>query len=52
MPKYTVIAKSLNTYEVEVEAPDAAAALASLDDWNSDDFENYQVNGQWDLEAY
>jgi hypothetical protein len=52
MPKYTIIAKSLNTYEIEVEATDAAAAIASLDEWNSEDFEDFLVNGQWDIEAY
>lgn len=52
MPKYLVTAKLLNTYEIEVEAADEGAALDSLDDWISDDFEDFLINQQWDLEAH
>jgi hypothetical protein len=51
MPKYMITAKLLNTYEIEVEATDAAAALAKLDEWNAEDFEDYLENQQWDMEA-
>jgi hypothetical protein len=49
--KFIVTAKLLNTYEIEVMATDAAAAIASLDDWNAEDFEDYLENQQWDLET-
>ena len=51
LSEYTITAKLLNTYEIKVMATDAAAALASLDDWISDDFEDYLTNQQWDIEA-
>lgn len=51
MPKYTVTAKLLNTYEIEVEAADEYAALKSLDEWVAEDFNDFIVNQQWDLEA-
>jgi hypothetical protein len=49
--KFIVTAKLLNTYEVEVMATDAAAAIASLDEWVAEDFEDYLENQQWDLET-
>jgi hypothetical protein len=51
MPKYTVTAKLLNTYEIEVEAADEYAALKSLDEWNAEDFEDYLETQHWDLVA-
>jgi len=51
MPKFTVYATMTKTYEVEVEAEDNASAIASLDDWIEDDFEDYKTDGKWDLEA-
>jgi hypothetical protein len=49
--KFIVTAKLLNTYEIEVMATDAAAAIDSLDEWVAEDFEDYLVNQQWDLET-
>ena len=49
--KFIVTAKLLNTYEIEVMATDAGAAIDSLDEWISDDFEDYLVHQQWDLET-
>jgi hypothetical protein len=49
--KYTVIAKLIKTFEIEVEAEDANQAIESLDDWISDDFEAFETNAQWDFEA-
>ena len=51
LQKFIVTAKLLNTYEVEVMATDEAAALASLDEWVAEDFEDYLENQQWDMEA-
>ena len=52
MAKYTITAKLLNTYEIEVEATDAAAALDSVDEWSAEDFEPHLINAQWDIEAF
>jgi hypothetical protein len=49
--KFIVTAKLLNTYEIEVMATDAAAAIASLDEWVAEDFEDYLENQQWDMET-
>jgi hypothetical protein len=51
MTKITVRATSIKVYEVEVEAEDEMKAIESLDDWISDDFEDYQVSASWHLEA-
>jgi hypothetical protein len=50
--KYTITAKQVKHYEIEVEASDPASAIDSLDDWIAEDFENFQVNGKWELEAH
>jgi hypothetical protein len=49
--KFVITAKLLNTYEIEVMATDAAAAIASLDEWVAEDFEDYLQNQQWDMET-
>lgn len=49
--KYTVTAVQTKRYEIEVEAEDPAAAIALLDDWNEDDFQDYATDGHWELEA-
>jgi hypothetical protein len=51
LSEYVITAKLLNTYEIKVMATDAAAAIDSLDEWVSDDFEDYLINQQWDMEA-
>jgi hypothetical protein len=51
MPKYIVNAVLTKTYEIEVEAADAASAIATLDDWIADDFEDYETSAQWIMEA-
>ena len=51
MDKYTVFATLTKKYEVEVEADDPAQAIEKLDDWIVDDFEPFEVNGKWELEA-
>jgi hypothetical protein len=50
--KYTITATQTKVYEVEVEAADPSAALALLDDWNEDDFQDFIAEGgKWELEA-
>lgn len=51
MAIYTITAVLTKTYEIEVEAADTAAAIATLDDWMSDDFEDYETSAQWTMEA-
>lgn len=50
--KYTITAVQTKTYEVEVEATDEASAIDSLNDWIAEDFEEFQVDGKWELEAH
>ena len=51
MPKYTVFATLTKQYEVDVEADDPEQAIEKLDDWMAEDFEPFEVNGKWDMEA-
>jgi hypothetical protein len=51
MPKIKVYATLTKTYEVEVEADNTASAIASLDDWIADDFEEYETGAEWKMEA-
>ena len=50
--KYTITAVQTTTYEIEVEATDPAAAIDSLDEWIEDDFEDFKIDGKWELEAH
>jgi hypothetical protein len=49
--KFIVTAKLINTYKIEVMATDAGAAIDSLDEWVAEDFEDFLVGQQWDLET-
>ena len=49
--KYTITAKQVKHYEIEVEAEDPASAIESLNEWIEEDFENSYVGGHWELEA-
>jgi len=49
--KFIVTAKLTNTYKIEVMATDAAAAIDSLDEWVAEDFEDFLIGQQWDLET-
>ena len=51
MTKHTVRATLTREYEIEVDAKDPASAIEKLDDWIADDFEPFEVNGKWELEA-
>jgi hypothetical protein len=51
MPKYMIVATAKNEYEIEVEADDEQSALATLDDWIADDFEEYIQQNTWDFDV-
>jgi hypothetical protein len=51
MATYTITATLTKSYEIKVDAVDAADAIASLDDWIADDFEHYETGAQWTMEA-
>ena len=51
MPKFTIYATQTKNFEIEVEAEDGLAAIASLDDWIEDDFEEFEVTGGWEMVA-
>jgi hypothetical protein len=51
MATYTITATLTKTYEVKVEAADSAAAIAALNDWIADDFEQFETGAQWVMEA-
>ncbi|MFN9959275.1 MAG: hypothetical protein ACK55I_39795, partial [bacterium] len=51
MAKYKVCATRTHEYEVEVEANSEDEAITKLDDWISDDFEDFEVNAKWDFSA-
>jgi hypothetical protein len=49
MAKFKIEATRTIWYEVEVEAEDEVSAYAELDDWISDDFEDFETTGQWEF---
>jgi len=51
MAKYIVYATLTKDYEIEVEALDPASAIEQLDEWIADDFDDYETNAQWTMEA-
>jgi hypothetical protein len=51
MATYTITATLTKTYEIKVEAADSAAAIAELNDWIADDFEQFETGAQWTMEA-
>lgn len=51
MPKYIIEATRTHWYSVEVDAVDELSAYAELDDWISDDFEDFETNAQWEFEV-
>jgi phosphotransferase system HPr-like phosphotransfer protein len=48
---FVIEATRSHRYSIEVEAKDEEEALASLDDWIADDFEEYETNAQWEFEV-
>lgn len=51
MPKYTIVATLTKSYQIEVDALDPNDAISQLDDWIADDFEDYETDARWTLEA-
>jgi hypothetical protein len=51
MSKFKIEAKRTIWYEVEIDADDELDALAELDEWIADDFEDYETNGSWEFEV-
>lgn len=47
MPKYAIYATRTNWYKVEVEATNKDQAYKQVEDWVSDDFEDYQTHAEW-----
>lgn len=51
MNDYTITATLTKTYEIKVKAADPAAAIEQLNDWISDDFEEFETDAIWEMEA-
>lgn len=52
MGNYKIYATLTREYVVEVgEAQDEDDAIKKLDEWISDDFEDYEINAKWDFVA-
>jgi hypothetical protein len=51
MSKFKIEAKRTIWYEIEINADDELDALAELDEWIADDFEDYETNGSWEFEV-
>lgn len=51
MATYKVCATRTHEYEVMVEANSEDEAITKLDDWISDDFEDFEVSAKWDFVA-
>lgn len=52
MSKFIVEATLTKTYKILVYAEDAEDAISRLDDWVADDFEQYETDVKWELEAH
>jgi hypothetical protein len=49
--EYTITATLTKTYEIKVFATDPQNAIDQLDEWISDDFEEFETGSQWTMEA-
>jgi hypothetical protein len=49
MGKFIVKATLTRNYEIPVEAETQMDAIKKLDDWISDDFEDFEVTAGWDF---
>lgn len=49
--KCTVTATLTKTYEIEIEMADPADAIALLDGWEAEDFEQYETGAKWEMVA-
>jgi len=52
MPNYLIRATKTSEYEIYVrDVENEQAALATLDDWISNDFDSYATTASWDFEV-
>ena len=52
MPNYFIRATKTSEYEIHVrDVVDEQAALATLDEWISEDFDSYATTASWDFEV-
>ena len=51
MATYTITATLTKTYEIKVNATDPQNAIEQLDDWIADDFEEFETDAIWKMEA-
>ena len=51
MTKHLVVATLTKEYQIFVEAENSEDAIASLDDWIADDFEEFETGARWDFLA-
>ena len=51
MGKYNIMARRVTDYSVIVEANSEEEALAQVDDWIADDFEDFAIDGLWEMEV-
>jgi hypothetical protein len=49
--KYTITATLTKTYEIKVNATDPQNAIDQLDEWISDDFEDFETDAKWEFKA-
>ena len=47
--QFTVQATLTKTYEIYISAENPEDAIASLDEWIADDFEDFEVGARWDF---
>lgn len=50
MSKFKIYALRRTWYEVPIEAEDEEDAFSKIDDWIADDFEEFAVTGDWELD--
>jgi hypothetical protein len=48
---YTITATLTKTYEIKVLAKDPQNAIDQLDEWISDDFEEFETSATWEFKA-
>ena len=51
MAKYEIRARRTHWYEVIIEAADERAAIDEVRDWIADDWEDLEVQAEWDFDA-
>lgn len=51
MNTYTITATLTKTYEIKVLAKDPQNAIEQLNEWIADDFEDFEIDAIWTMEA-